>query len=231
MSAIQYKVDPANSRYEGTYIFELIWYDDRLKWNPQNFENKKRIKLKSDSIWIPDLNLQGFADNSNLKIDQRQSRIDYDGRIRILFDYYLSGYCEVHPMYFPYDFHACFMPLVFNELEEHEYDIFRLEAAVSTDIYNPEWTILKYGTWPIPAVPFKEIFPNQSYPGSFDDESLATIYINTVVERKPNYALITFIIPVNCTIKCSIESILYQPVNHSDISSRLVDYFWIISSG
>ena len=100
-------IDPSTSSYEGSFIFELNWFDDRLKWNPKMFDNKKALKIKGKTIWHPDISILAFTDNANLDLESKLYTVHSDGRVRVLFNHYLSGYCDINPKYFPFDEHYC----------------------------------------------------------------------------------------------------------------------------
>ena len=96
--------------------------------------------------------------------------------MKVLFDYFISGYCDVHPMYFPYDSHLCFVSFI-NNNPLHEQEIFRLNYTMTQNIYHPQWDITHLvGS---DEYPMSMMFPNQSeYPGPFDDDTLCMLYIH-----------------------------------------------------
>ena len=53
---------------------------------------------------------------------------------KVLFDYFISGYCDVHPMYFPYDSHLCFVSFI-NGNPLHEQEIFRLNYTMTRGVH------------------------------------------------------------------------------------------------
>lgn len=46
-----------------SYIF-LSWIDERLKWNPSEYNSIENLPVKSKKIWLPDLFVVNTADNN-----------------------------------------------------------------------------------------------------------------------------------------------------------------------
>ena len=117
------------------------------------------------SGWIDDPSIFGFVGNVDLEVNSRSVDLTPDGRVRLLFDHYLSGYCNVHPMYFPYNTHGCF--IAFQKTERfHSQELFRLKYATTMGEFHPEWNITHFWSWPVYSL--EALFPNQSYPGQFN---------------------------------------------------------------
>ena len=34
---------------------QMKWSDSRLKWNPEDFDNVKMMRIEAGSVWIPDI--------------------------------------------------------------------------------------------------------------------------------------------------------------------------------
>ena len=133
--------------FEGSFVFEMNWYDDRLQWNETEFENIKMIKINAEDIWHPQVKIFGMVGNVDLGLDSRIFILHSDGRVRVLFDHYLSGYCDVHPMYFPFDSHACMFIMQTTD-KAHPQEVFRLKYANIVELYHPEWNITGFGAFP-----------------------------------------------------------------------------------
>lgn len=36
----------------------MQWYDYKLTWNPENFDNIMKMQIPADQIWIPDISFK-----------------------------------------------------------------------------------------------------------------------------------------------------------------------------
>ncbi|KAK3597586.1 hypothetical protein CHS0354_030127 [Potamilus streckersoni] len=87
-------VDDDNKVIETHSYMDQTWKDERLAWDPSDFNDVRVLHLPADSIWIPDIALFNNAgDNFKPMIDV--SVIVYsDGTVNYIPPYHLKSFCE-----------------------------------------------------------------------------------------------------------------------------------------
>ena len=58
LKLLQIDLDEKYQELISTVWVEMSWNDQRLSWNPNDFENIKEITLDINRIWLPDIVLQ-----------------------------------------------------------------------------------------------------------------------------------------------------------------------------
>ena len=75
-------VDTASSKYYGIYIIEMFWYDQRLKWNLNQF-NLSGLTFDLEHLWHPKINFFDWsAGDNSLDMKSLVAEITSDGRVR-----------------------------------------------------------------------------------------------------------------------------------------------------
>ena len=65
----------------------LEWYDSRLKWNLTEEMPIKEIRVKSEDIWTPKIDLANRIYKHDWEIDLKAS-VRFNGKITILIKFY-----------------------------------------------------------------------------------------------------------------------------------------------
>ncbi|XP_071506483.1 neuronal acetylcholine receptor subunit alpha-10-like [Diadema antillarum] len=88
----------------------LVWRDEYLMWDPEEYGGVKKIKVLSDSVWLPDLFFYNSArlENSNF-LRGTIVKAKYDGEVMWAAPVNFKGHCRVKARYFPFDKQSCEM--------------------------------------------------------------------------------------------------------------------------
>lgn len=66
-------VNILGSTFTAAGFVSLQWYDDRLKWNPSDYENNiTEILINPTLLWIPDIQVSQYSEVSNEATDKSQ---------------------------------------------------------------------------------------------------------------------------------------------------------------
>ncbi|KAK9728537.1 Farnesoic acid 0-methyl transferase [Popillia japonica] len=102
-------LDERTSKLSIKGIGHMQWIDEKLKWNPKNYDDIKTIKLSVTDIWAPNLKLH------DQKIDFQDIFLHYNGSVaaNILMD--TKYWCNMENLnLWPYDTHNCSLPFIFD---------------------------------------------------------------------------------------------------------------------
>ncbi|ELU04755.1 hypothetical protein CAPTEDRAFT_31543, partial [Capitella teleta] len=127
------------------------WQDQRLRWNPEDFDGLSEIKVDPNVLWIPDLmSIQSAAMtllfNSSLPVS-----LHHDGRITWKPRVILPIICSLNLHLFPFDEQNCRFELIswsHTELQvtlwfQEQVEELDLVPGLSLDAFdrNPAWDI------------------------------------------------------------------------------------------
>ncbi|XP_072024035.1 neuronal acetylcholine receptor subunit alpha-2-like isoform X3 [Amphiura filiformis] len=98
-------IDEANDLASVHGWLKLGWTDERLKWDPSKFDNITVMRVNTDHIWIPDIELYNGV--SVTKLFDNKALIYSNGYIYNLPSYRIEFKCPMNLRYFPYDEQVC----------------------------------------------------------------------------------------------------------------------------
>ncbi|KAL3861866.1 hypothetical protein ACJMK2_007893 [Sinanodonta woodiana] len=126
--------------------FEVIWRDERLKWDPIQYDNISYIHLPSDDLWIPPLILTNPTETiTNLAGINFKVIVFPDGTITWLPAEIIDASCFINSTMFPFDTQECFpqfVPWGYTLADIYVYtDAFPVGTAYYSE--NGEWEYIK----------------------------------------------------------------------------------------
>lgn len=89
------------------YLF-MMWYDEYLKWNPEDYNGIQSFRISQKDIWRPDVSLKnGFNKISELGNDFTLVKIKYTGKVYWIPPDVYETKCTINIRYFPFDEQSC----------------------------------------------------------------------------------------------------------------------------
>ncbi|XP_072023690.1 neuronal acetylcholine receptor subunit alpha-9-like isoform X1 [Amphiura filiformis] len=84
------------------------WYDEFLRWDPEDYGGVESIKVKSDEVWMPDITLYNWAgDNYHAYMSKQINVVYKDGKINWAAPVIIKSHCTIDVTSFPFDMQAC----------------------------------------------------------------------------------------------------------------------------
>ncbi|KAI4467317.1 neurotransmitter gated ion channel [Holotrichia oblita] len=102
-------LDERTSKLSIKGIGFMQWIDEKLKWDPNDYDHITTIKLSVDDIWIPNLKIH------DQKIDLKDIFLRYDGSViaNILMD--TNHWCNIEDLsLWPFDTHNCSLTFILD---------------------------------------------------------------------------------------------------------------------
>ena len=87
----------------------LFWNDSFLTWAPEDYDNIKKLPLKSNNVWTPDIIIMDSVEDKTYR-DYRDNYnliLTYNGIIRWQFQTLTKIFCQINMMDFPFDEQVC----------------------------------------------------------------------------------------------------------------------------
>ncbi|XP_020652966.2 neuronal acetylcholine receptor subunit beta-2 [Pogona vitticeps] len=170
------------------------WEDYRLTWNPEEFDDMKKVRLPSKHIWLPDVVLYNNADGMYEVSFYSNAVVSYDGSIFWLPPAIYKSACKIEVKHFPFDQQNCTMKFRSWTYDRTEIDLVLKNDVASLDDFTPS------GEWDIIALPGRR---NENP----NDSTYVDITYDFIIRRKPLFYTINLIIP--CILITSLAILVF----------------------
>jgi hypothetical protein len=174
-------LDEVSGKFAVTGVFIGTWFDDRLAWNPNDYNMTFTITIPQDKIWKPTIFLANIFDSmKSIGQDFISIRLYYNGLAIWTPPDVLTASCLVDVTYFPFDAQTCNLQFATFGTLPSEISLDSTSDKASTSYYT------EHGTWSL------EETRTRSY--NFDAGSMFKVYIT--IKRRPVFFLVNIIFPV-----------------------------------
>ncbi|CAJ0599195.1 unnamed protein product [Cylicocyclus nassatus] len=172
--------------------FLLTWKDAFLNWNPSEFNGQKRIKVKEQQVWRPDVTVStSIAKETLLDANQRYVEVFWDGTVRQSIYSVYTNLCNMKVVNFPYDSQICIIDI-------GPWTIFVVKVQLFWG--NSEWDFDKLAT-------------SVDYSIDADvDFHFSEVRFELYVQRRPQFYLWVLLIPTFVITTVSVCG-LFIPTN------------------
>ncbi|VDI01899.1 Hypothetical predicted protein [Mytilus galloprovincialis] len=173
--------DEVSGEFAVTGVFIGVWLDDRLSWNPMDYNMTFTTTIPQDKIWKPTLFLANVIDSlKSIGHDFVSIRLYYYGLAVWTPPDVIETSCQVDVTYFPYDQQTCKLQFVsYGSLATEV-----LMNSATNEAITPYYT--EHGTWDL------EKTATSSY--AFSSGSMFEVHIT--INRRPLFFLVNLIFPV-----------------------------------
>ena len=87
----------------------MMWFDDYLTWDPQNYNNIEYINIDNQFIWKPDIELYNSASKAKVYNMKDKLKLKYDGQLIWVRPASFAFSCPLSLSDFPIDTQTCSM--------------------------------------------------------------------------------------------------------------------------
>uniref|UniRef100_A0A0L8FWN2 Neurotransmitter-gated ion-channel ligand-binding domain-containing protein n=2 Tax=Octopus bimaculoides TaxID=37653 RepID=A0A0L8FWN2_OCTBM len=139
-------LDLVNNVLRAQYYIGLQWTDEKLRWDPSDYNNITNIHLVKENAWKPPIVLCNSMENSEDKDDFPELWIFSNGHVVMYSFRLLNTYCEVNAYTYPFDKHMCeiYMCVALHSVQHTR--IKTLDYHELNFIQNYKWDITLEGT-------------------------------------------------------------------------------------
>ncbi|KAG5441475.1 Neuronal acetylcholine receptor subunit beta-3 [Clonorchis sinensis] len=85
------------------------WIDERLHWDPLEYNNLSTLRVPCDKLWLPDIVLYNSADDYTSGYMQSRAMVGNTGNVFWSPPAKLRSACKIDITYFPFDDQSCTM--------------------------------------------------------------------------------------------------------------------------
>lgn len=102
-----YDLDFVNNIVRARYYLGLVWFDEKLTWDPLEYNNITSLYLPKDKVWNPAIKMCNSMDKSEEKDGISEVKIKYNGEVNSWSFRLLHSYCQINAYTYPFDEHMC----------------------------------------------------------------------------------------------------------------------------
>ncbi|XP_074651902.1 acetylcholine receptor subunit alpha-like [Tubulanus polymorphus] len=102
-------VDEKNQIMTTNVWLPQIWKDYKLRWNPKEYGNVRRLYVPSEEIWLPDIVLYNNADGNYEVTLMTKATLNMDGTVEWVPPAIYKSSCTINVEFFPFDEQKCAM--------------------------------------------------------------------------------------------------------------------------
>ncbi|XP_074650363.1 neuronal acetylcholine receptor subunit alpha-10-like [Tubulanus polymorphus] len=178
-------MDEVNQVLTTNVWLEQEWIDERLKWDPADYNGLRVLRVPCNKIWLPDIVLYNSADDFTNGYMQSKAMVTSEGNVFWPPPAKLRSSCKIDITYFPFDDQKCKM-----KFGSWTYDGFQVDVTnrsqdvdLSNYVFSGEWELLN----------IKVIRNEVKY--ACCEEPYPDVTFTVVIRRRTLYYLFNIIFP------------------------------------
>ncbi|VDP09030.1 unnamed protein product, partial [Soboliphyme baturini] len=148
-------------------LLDVVWVDNTLRWNPQNYGGVMQLYIPANQIWTPNIVLYNNADGNYQVSAVTKAAVYYNGTVVWEPPALYKSMCPIDIEWFPFDEQLCDLKFGSWTYDGFEVDLVHYDAervSVSEENGKMVWTVsngvdlsdfLPSTEWDVMAVPVK----------------------------------------------------------------------------
>ncbi|XP_055796224.1 5-hydroxytryptamine receptor 3A-like [Salvelinus fontinalis] len=184
-------------------VLDVIWTDEFLVWDPEEFDGITEISLSSDAIWVPDLIISEFVDVGESPAIP-YLYVNSSGMVKNNKPIQVVSACDLELYAFPFDKQNC--TLTFRSWLHSVNEVNLTLWRSAEEIANDQKSFMDDGEWELLSV------PSRYWHLRLDDRDYAHIQFNVLIRRRPLLYVVSLLIPSIFLMVVDIIS-FYLPPN------------------
>ncbi|KAH9523935.1 Neuronal acetylcholine receptor subunit alpha-10, partial [Bulinus truncatus] len=123
---------------------EQEWFDERLTWDPYDYNNLKILRIPCEKLWLPDIVLYNSADDYTTGYMNSKAMVRHDGNIFWPPPAKFRSSCKIDITYFPFDDQTCELKFGSWTYDGFQVDITNRSATVDLQnyVFSGEWELM-----------------------------------------------------------------------------------------
>ncbi|KAK3097285.1 hypothetical protein FSP39_008356 [Pinctada imbricata] len=141
-----FDVDERNQVLTINVWLDQEWHDEKLKWDPKEYNGLTVLRIPCALLWLPDIVLYNSASDYNEKYMEALAMVSNDGTVFWPPIVKLRSTCLMDVTYFPFDDQICKLKIGSWAYDGHQVDVKILNRSNSIDlslfVENGEWELV-----------------------------------------------------------------------------------------
>ena len=125
-------------------LFFINWTDERLAWNPTNYNHTKKTTIPQNKVWLPEIiNVNPYDDLTGLRQDHLTIPLQYNGVCTWFAIQSFEVVCDADVTKYPFDTQTCELHFNIWGYNSHEIDLVISSSEIDLSLYveNSIWEI------------------------------------------------------------------------------------------
>ena len=180
--AIQ-EFDEVSEKLSVVGVLNLVWTDERLKWNPADYNNSWTVNIPFTDVWAPQLILTNPINKiKKLGQDWEMIKFVFNGQGYVSVGDVIHSKCNVDVTYFPYDTQNCEIMFIPWGLTAYEVIMVSTLDHALLDYFseNGEWTLVE----------------TSAVSGYVETGDFSFITFGIKIKRRPTFFLVNVVLPI-----------------------------------
>lgn len=193
------KLDEHTEVLTASVAIGTSWDDDYLIWNPDDYDDVKRLTLAPWQIWHPDLGIDNSVENFFMDdLDRFYAKLLNTGRVHWWTAGVTQTSCHVDGTHFPFDWQECDVVIKSWAFSRQFVDLQNASNSVRLDGFrdDPIWRLLA-----------TRVENHDLIYETDKNEVFAEIHYKLHFERKPEYYVLNIICP--CCLLVIVSLLVY----------------------
>ncbi|XP_071852383.1 neuronal acetylcholine receptor subunit alpha-9-II-like isoform X2 [Apostichopus japonicus] len=134
-----HELDYINQELQLRGTMGMTWYDFRLSWNPDDYDDLQYIQLPLTEIWQPELIL--YESDENFQTETDIVRVHNTGKVDWVTVASTRTLCSIDVMTFPKDDHTCDVTFTTWLHQDNEQNLYHVGEMESCKVENLRWNL------------------------------------------------------------------------------------------
>ena len=166
-----------------TGLFFINWTDERLAWNPTNYNHTKKTTIPQNKVWLPEIiNVNPYDDLTGLRQDHLTIPLQYNGVCTWFAIQSFEVVCDADVTKYPFDTQTCELHFNIWGYNSHEIDLVISSSEIDLSLY------VENSIWEIRGATL--ISPSLKY------SKTKEIVVKLEMKRRTPYYVVSLIIPI-----------------------------------
>ncbi|KAK7492528.1 hypothetical protein BaRGS_00016194, partial [Batillaria attramentaria] len=161
------------------------WDDERLTWDPKDYNGLEILRIPCEKLWLPDIVLYNSADDFTTGYMKSKAMVHYSGNVFWPPPAKFRSSCKIDITYFPFDDQVCELKFGSWTYDGFQVDVTNRSATVDLEnyVFSGEWELIDV------LVRRTEVYY------ACCDEPYPDVRFTIIIRRKTLYYLFNIIFP------------------------------------
>ncbi|XP_068115950.1 5-hydroxytryptamine receptor 3A-like [Hyperolius riggenbachi] len=176
--------------------FEMVWENELLMWQPDDFCGISRVLIPEGTVWVPDVSISEMTEDNSLDVTFMQ--LSYNGTIRRRRTLNVVTTCPLDLYKFPFDTQKCNLSFAMNMSPVSDVLLFPTSSA--QDVTKLSQEEFAKGEWSLKQINIIQLNVSKH------SEEWSTVIYQVIVMRAPILYVINLIIPACLLVVVDVSS-------------------------
>ncbi|XP_059181175.1 5-hydroxytryptamine receptor 3A-like [Centropristis striata] len=204
-------VNEKDQKFVSYLWIDMIWHDENVTWNPDDFCNITNINVPTEVVWTPDLTIEEMTEKDKA-LPSPYVWVFNNGKIFQRISMVVTSTCKMEVYKFPFDVQSC--NLSFKSVMHSDDHILFLETGSSSLNWSKKM-MLTQSEWL-----FIDMLSNNKTTNNFGVNQKILVYTITM-KRRPVLYVANFLLPVLFFFCLDLASFLISETGGEKLSFKV----------